>query len=81
MKYLFLAAISTIALTTSSCRKCKTCEHYVYQTQHSSGDPAIEVTIVTDYCGKDYDDAPTEVNVLVPENGDTTITIITCTEK
>lgn len=81
MKYLLFAGIGFLALSFSSCRKCKTCTHYVYQTQHSTGDPAIEVTVVTDYCGRDYKDAPTEVNVMVPENGDTTITIITCTEK
>lgn len=81
MKYLFLAGLTFVAISFTSCRKCKTCEHYVYQTQHSSGDPAIEIKVVNDYCGRDYDDAPTEVNVMVPENGDTTITIITCTEK
>ncbi len=81
MKYFIILSVSLFATGLVSCRKCKTCEHYVYQTQHSSGDPAIEVSVTTDYCGKDYDDAPVEAHVIVPENGDTTITIISCTEK
>lgn len=81
MKKILLLTISISCLGFVACKKCKTCTTEVTQTQNSTGDPDIYVKTVTDYCGRDYDDAPEEAHVVNSENGETQTIIITCEEK
>lgn len=79
MKRIFFAAAILLSLTAVSCKKCKAC---TTKTTQDTGSGTPQTTSTTkDYCGKDYDDAPSEGTVYQSAGGYQQTVVTTCVEK
>ncbi len=79
MKKLLYFGILVAGFSLTACKKCQTCTTTV--TQDYGGGTPQSSTSSEEYCGKKYDDAPSESNTTQSANGVTQTVVVKCVDN